>query len=57
MTETQLDESGNVVITTKVSAQEYIKNKLMTIQLLQQQMAAIQDSLNKEVDELRLLGE
>jgi hypothetical protein len=56
MTETQLDESGNVVITTKVSAQEYIKNKLMTIQLLQQQMAAIQDSLNKEVDELRLLG-
>lgn len=50
-----LNEEGQVEITTKISAQEYINNKLMTIRMLQEQIDAAQQQINKEVAEITTL--
>jgi hypothetical protein len=55
MTDTIINDEGEIVITTKISAQEYIRNKLMTIDMLQQQINSSQEQLNKEIAELRVL--
>jgi hypothetical protein len=53
--EVKINDNGEVEITSKVSAQEYIDNKLMQINMIQEQISSLQNDLNRNVDELRAL--
>lgn len=52
----KINEEGQVIITSKVDAQEYINMKLMSINLKQQQIAELQSQLAVEVNELKNLA-
>jgi len=50
-----LTEDGQIQITTKVAAQEYIAQKLMAIQMIQEQISSLQSQLQAQVTELQNL--
>ena len=51
----KINDNGEIEIINKVSAQEYINNKLMQIDMIQQQINNLQNDLNRNVDELKAL--
>jgi hypothetical protein len=53
--EMKINDNGEIEIINKVSAQEYINNKLMQIDMIQQQINNLQNDLNRNVDELKAL--
>jgi len=55
MSDITLTEDGQVEITTRQSAQEYIAQKLMAIQMIQEQIAELQKQLQSQVTELQNL--
>ena len=55
MSDITLTDDGQVEITTRQSAQEYIAQKLMGIHMVQQQIAELQEQLQIQVTELQNL--
>jgi hypothetical protein len=55
MSDITLTDDGQVLITTKVEAQEYIAQKLMAIQMIQEQISSLQSQLQAQVTELQNL--
>jgi len=53
--ETRINEQGEIEIVNKITAQEYINQKMMTIEILQQQMNEIKQQIDREIEELRNL--
>jgi ribosome-associated translation inhibitor RaiA len=51
----KLTNDGQVEITTKQSAREYIDQKLMTIDMLTEQIGQLQVQMQKEIDEIKNL--
>ena len=55
MPDITLTEDGQIQITTKVEAQEYIAQRLLAIQMIQEQMASLQSQLQAQITELKNL--
>lgn len=53
--ETRINEQGEIEIVNKMTAQEYINNKMMIIEMLQEQIANMAEEVNREIAELRAL--
>ena len=55
MSEIKLIEDGQVEITTRQSAQEYIAQRLMAIDMIQERISILQQELQEQITELQNL--